>query len=381
MVGWSLPLGKVFGVGLRLHSFFVFLLLLCVVWSSYMERPVARGVMLWLLVLLAVAVRETARALVAAWFGIEIRSILLLPTGGLLSYGSVESTRRAGEPEAQRWMAAAGPVANVLCGLTLGALALAIAPGVQIVELPWVSPIHLLRALVWVNLLLGVLNLLPAWPLDGGRVMQGQVMRAGSAAGAGAGMKMLARLGPATAIGLVLVGVLARNWWIMVAGFTVLMGAQAERQGVTIETGADSVLVGDVMLTEYSVLSASATLEDALMQARQTLQDVFPVVRGNNVVGAVARPEIVQALEASGNGYVQGIMAKSFQTAVPEEPLVTALARASGPSGAETAASTQLVPVMQGDRIVGILTPQNLQRSMRLLVRKAIRADQMREDA
>ena len=214
------------------------------------------------------------------------------------------------------------------------------------------------------------MNLLPAWPLDAARVVRGEMVRGpGGAKGALGGLRMFARLGPAIAIGLIVFGLVSANWWLIMAGIGILLGAQAERQGLLLETSTDSVLVKDVMLTEYSILSASATLEDALVQARHTLQDVFPVVRAGNMVGAVARQNIVEALEATGNGYVQGIMMRTFQTAAPEDSLVATLGRVTGTAGA----SSQMVPVLEGEHIVGIITPQNLQRSMGLLTRSMAR--------
>ncbi len=112
MQGWSLPVGKVFGVEVRLHSFFVFLLFLAVVWATSLGGNPVRGFVLWLLVLLAVMVREMARAMAAAWFGIELRSVLLLPTGGILSYGSTDAMKRMGEPRVQRTMATVGPLTS-----------------------------------------------------------------------------------------------------------------------------------------------------------------------------------------------------------------------------------------------------------------------------
>ena len=102
-------------------------------------------------------------------------------------------------------------------------------------------------------------------------------------------------------------------------------------------------------------------MEDALQRSIHSLQDVFPVVRGANLVGAVSRQGIVEALQADGNGYVQGVMTRSFQTAQPDDSLVKTLRRIATGQGA------QLVPVMEGDRIVGIITPQNLAHSMTML--------------
>ena len=374
MTGWTIALGRIFGVEVRLHSFWIFLVSLLMLWSGYLGLSVFRGVAMWLLLLLAVVVREVARGLGAGWFGVGVRGLLLLPTGGLVTYSSAADEGRAGEPEVQRWLALLGPVANFGFGLVVAGIILTVAPGVDLVSSHWVTPAHLLRTMVWVNLLLGAVNLLPAWPLDGGRVMRGQMLRAGMGVGEdavgqtgkAAGMRLFARVGPAIAIGLVMVGVVTANWWLIMAGFAILLGAQLERQGVLLQTDAELVRVGDVMLTEYSVVSASSTLEDALDHARHTLQDVFPVVRGGNMVGAVSRESIVAALTETGNGYVQGIMAKTFETAEVGDSVVAVLGRVTGQEGA----SSQLVPVVDGEQIVGILTPQNLHRSMRMLQRR-----------
>jgi CBS domain-containing protein len=115
------------------------------------------------------------------------------------------------------------------------------------------------------------------------------------------------------------------------------------------------------------VLPASATLEDAMMHARHSLQDIFPVVRAGNMVGAVGRQNILDALAATGNGYVQGIMTRSFQTASVEDSLMETLNRAVVQ---EAGSSLQIVTVVEGTSIVGILTPQHLQRSLGLIPRR-----------
>jgi Zn-dependent protease/predicted transcriptional regulator len=368
MVGWSFSVGRVFGVEVRLHMFFAFLLILAMTWATAMDRIMLRGVALWLLVLLALAVREAARGLAAAWFGIEVSSVLLLPTGGIQTYASPEALARAGEPRAQKGMALAGPLANLLFGLTVAGLILSEAPRVDLWQVRWVTPDHLLRTMVWLNLLLAAVNLLPAWPLDAGRVVRGEIVRAtGSPASVLGGLRTFARIGPVIAGLLIVVGMVNANFWLIMAGVAILLGAQVERQGLLLQTDGDIVKVGDVMLTSYSILSASATLEDAIEQARHTLQDVFPVVRAGNMVGAVARQNIIEALESTGNGYVQGIMTKSFQTASPGDSLIATLNRVTGAGGA----SSQMIPVVEGEQIVGIITPQNLQRTMGLLTRRA----------
>jgi predicted transcriptional regulator len=377
MRGWSFPLGRFFGVDVRIHAFFLLLLAVGMGAGSLTGANSARVLALWLMLLFAVVVREIARALGAAWFGLDLRAILLLPTGGLFTYATIDATERAAGPKIQRRMALVGPIASVGFGLLLAGIVLAGAPGVNLIDRPWIGPAHLVRALVWLNLLLGAINLLPASPLDGGYVFRGAFTapvpegpggrdrRLSGRFGAGVGARLTAgrntTLGQLVAITLVVAGILLNNLWLIIMGPLVLLAAHMESQGLLVQSDVDTVRMRDVMLTQFSTLSASDTLEDALQRAVHTLQDVFPVVRGGNLVGAVSRQSIVESLATHGNSYVQGVMTRRFQTALPDDSLVKTLRRIMGEQGA------QLVPVMEGERIVGIVTPQNLSQSMGLL--------------
>ena len=358
MRGWSFPIGRFLGVDVRIHTFFMLLLGLAISYGASTGSTGGRGFGLWMLLLLAVVVREVARAIAAAWYGLELRSLLLLPFGGLMSYASTEATERATTPAMQKRMAVIGPLANMGFGLLLAGLVLTVSPQIDLFERPWITPTHLLRSAVWMNLLLGAINLLPAAPLDGGRVFRGEFAKSH---GGIKGMRAAAGLGQAIAFGLIVAGALLPNMWMLIMGGFVWLGARMEDQGLLLQTDVDAVRMRDVMLIEFSTLSASDTLEDALQRSIHTLQDVFPVVRGGNLVGAVSRQGIVEALQADGNGYVQGVMTKSFQTAGPDDSLVKTLKRIMAGTGA------QLVPVLEGDRIVGIITPQNLAHSMGML--------------
>lgn len=409
MSGWSFGIGKIFGVEMRIHSFFLFLLVPASIWASVEGRPALRGLLLWVLLLVAIVVREVARALAAAAYSLDVKSILLLPTGGLLTYANPETEARAGESKIRRGMALVGPATNLLFGLIILGIVLTISPSVDMFGAAWVSPAHLLRAFVWLNLFLAALNLLPAWPLDAGGATGGLTIRmpgtakaakegndtkigagagsrlgvgVGSGLGAGVGSGAFLRLnavkstGFLIAVGLIVGGIILRNWWMLMGGVFVLLGAQIERQGLATPRQTDTTKVGEVMLTDYSTLSASATLEDAMMQARHSLQDIFPVVRSGNMVGAVGRQSILDALGSTGNGYVQGIMTRSFQTATIDDSLLETLDKAVAQSGG----SLQIVPVVSGEMVVGILTPQHLQRSLGLIPRLSRRAGRTKGD-
>ena len=343
---------------LRIHTFFLLLLVVAVSYSSVSGSTGARGFALWMLLLVAVAVREIARAIAAAWYALELRSILLLPTGGLQTYATPEANEHASTPEMQKRMGIVGPISNIIFGLMLGALVYIVAPQINLFERPWITPTRLLRASAWVNLLLGAINFLPASPLDGGRVFRGEFAKS---RGALKGMRAATGLGQLIAFGLIIGGLVIPNMWLVMLGIILMLGAQLEDQGLLLQTETDAVRMRDVMLTEFTTLSASDTLEDALQRSVHTLQDVFPVVRGANLVGSVSRQGIVEALEADGNGYVQGVMSRSFQTAQPDDSLVKTLRRIMAGQG------VQMVPVIDGDRIVGIITPQNLAHSIGML--------------
>lgn len=358
MRGWSFPIGRILGVDIRIHTFFLLLLGVAISYGSVTGSTSGRGFALWLLLLLAIAIREIARSIAAAWFGLELRSILLLPTGGLMTFATPEASDRADTPDIQKRLAFVGPLANIGFGLLLAAIVLAVTPQINLLERPWITLPHLLRSTIWINLLIGLVNLLPASPLDGGHLFRGEFAKAH---GAIKGSRASTGLGQIVAIGLIIGGLAISNMWLIMIGGFVLIGSHMENQGVLLQSDTEAVRMRDVMLTEYSMLSASDTLEDALQRSVHTLQDVFPVIRGSNLVGAVSRQSIVDALQTDGNGYIQGVMSRSFQTAQPDDSLVKTLRRIM------TGHVAQLVPILEGDRIVGIITPQNLNHALSLL--------------
>jgi Zn-dependent protease len=367
MRAWSFPLGRWFGVDLRIHMFFVLLLGFCLLSTGVSGVSAWRGVMLWLALLLAVFVREIARLITAAWNGLHIRSILLLPIGGLFSYAAPDSAERAVAPRVQLAMALTGPLANLIFAGIVAALIAGSAPAVSLIGRPLITANHLMRSLVWLSAILGLLHFVPAYPLDAGRILRGsfahtrgaaQATKAASGVGQGFGaLAMVAGLG---LLALPNSGFAGLSPWLIMIGFFIFIGAQLEDQGVVFQSVVETVRMRDVMLTEFSTMSPSDTLADALYKAIHSLQDEFPVVRGANLVGIVSRQGILQALRSDGNGYVQSIMSRSFQVAEPEDSLGLMIRRIAG-------GRMSLVPIAERGRIVGIVTWQNLSSSMGLL--------------
>ncbi len=358
MRSWSFPIFKVAGVEVRLHLFFALLLAFSFTYANLTGMPVWRGVVLWLLLLSAVAVREIARAISAGYSGLELRNIILLPIGGLFSHATPESSERASVGSTQTLLAFTGPVANISFAVVLAMLINGVSPQIDLFGKPFITPAALLRSLVWLNFYMGAINFLPAYPLDAGRMLRGEFSRQ---RGSLSGTRAASGLGQIIAISTFVAGIFFQNIWLLMFGFFIYIGAHMEDQGTMFQSVVDTVLMRDIMLTDFSMLSASDTLEDALQKALHTLQDEFPVVRGGALVGVVSREGILDALRNDGNGYVQAIMSRAFATAQPGDSLGQIIRRTSGGNG------LPLVPILEGERIVGIVTFQNLMQSMQML--------------
>jgi len=356
MRGWSIPLGRWAGVELRVHIFFPVLALVFLGLSA--NNGWQRGFMLFLILVIAVIVREIARLLVAAWMGLKLRAVLLLPIGGLFAYANPESQEKANEGSGQFVLALAGPFANWATALVMTAAVWGASPDVPLLSLPLIDATELLRSLVWMQFFLGALHLLPAYPLDFGRLLRGSFARKHGFAPAG---RAAAGLGQVIALVVMLGGMLLHSVLFALAGFFILIGAQIEDQGVFFQSVVDTVRMSEVMLTDFATLSASDTLADALSRCVHSLQEDFPVIRGPQLVGIVSRQRIVDALRNDGNGYIQSVMSRAFQVAKPEDTLGTTIRRLTAGQG------LALIPVTESGRVVGIVSVQNLMNSMSLL--------------
>jgi len=373
MRGWSIPLGRWFGVEFRIHTFFVLLAAVCMVFANSVGAPTSAGVLLWLLICSAVAVRETARLLTAAWLGLRLRTVLLLPIGGLFAYATPESQEQANSTRAQYILAAAGPLANLLTALALAATLTGASGDFQLIAYPYITPAALLRSLVFVQAFLGVLHLLPAYPLYLGRLLRNGLARAPmpSQSGPTPASRALVGLGQLIALSAISIGFMLHDPILAAAGFFIFIGAQLEDQGLFFQSVVDTVQMREVMLTDYATLSPSDTLADALRRCVHSLQEDFPVVRGQQLVGIVNRQRIVEQLRMEGNGYIQGVMSRTFQVAKPEDTLGAIIRRITAGRG------LTLIPVAEGEKIVGMVSVQNLMTSMSLLAeqRKLERMD------
>jgi Zn-dependent protease/CBS domain-containing protein len=367
MRSWSIPAGRLFGVEIRIHLTFFFLLpFVLTAGSTGQDITVARALGLVGVIFGSVVVHELGHALVAHRAGVPAKGIILLPIGGVTILDEAQAI-----PESTTaWkrdirIAVAGPLATFVVAGAAALVLLAAVPGFQLTIKPLVHPNSLLRSIVWWNVYLGLLNLVPAYPLDGGRVLRALFSRQMDPIRA---TQRAVRIGHAFAILFMMLGMLLTNYpdyradglGLLMIGFFVFVAAQLEERSAVFHSVLQSVRLEEVMLTDFATLSPADTLEDALDKAVHTLQDDFPVVRGSDMVGVISKQKILDALRADGNGYVQAAMNRLFDVASKQDSLASAFRKLA-------ARNLSIIPVVDEQRLIGIVTLQNLMHSMALL--------------
>jgi Zn-dependent protease len=360
MRSWSIPVGRLFGIEIRIHLTFLFLLVF--VWSteanSQDPTAVLRGLGLVGIIFGSVVLHELGHALVARGSGIPAKSIMLLPIGGITM---LDEAQTIPDP-LNAWkrdvrISIAGPLVNLVIAGVAALILIAVIPGFSLMARPLMHSNALLRSIVWANIYLGMFNLLPAYPMDGGRVLRAFFSRQMDIVQA---TQRALRIGHVFSTLFMMVGILTANWWLVMIGFFLFVGAQLEERSAVFQSVLQSVRLEEVMLTDFATLSPADTLEDALEKAVHTLQDDFPVVRGSDMVGVISRQKIMEALRAEGNGYVQAVMNRIFEVAAKQESLASAFRKLS-------ARNLSIIPVVDEQHLIGIVTLQNLMHSMALL--------------
>ena len=360
MLRSSISIGRFMNVDLRVHISFLLLLLISVGFSLVENGGAGRGVALWLAMWSAVLVREVARSIAATYVGLRLRALFLLPVGGLMAFST--STQDTNTPEGStRLLMLTGPIANFGVGLILLGTSYGLEPRVSLLAQPWISTGHILRSLVWMQIILGMVSLLPM-PVVPAAVTRSDA-DASSTKPAKSGVASLLPfpsfgLGTGLALAMIVAGFVLMNLWLVILGGFMMLGAQLSSAHTVSTTDAETILVREVMLTEYTLLSSSDTLQGALDRSIHSAQDVFPVVRGDRLVGSIARQTIAERLVSEGDSYLQGIMTRSLQLASPADKLVEALRRAA------LLGASEFIPVVEDGAMIGILTPQSLSRAV-----------------
>jgi Zn-dependent protease/CBS domain-containing protein len=346
-MGWSLPIFRIAGIQLRIHVTFV-LLIAWLAFGYYAQGgspAAAEGVIFVLLLFLCVVLHEFGHALAAKAFGINTPDITLLPIGGV-----ARLERMPEEPKQELLIAVAGPAVNVVI-----ALGLFVAGGSFIN--PFVNPaaperVGLVSQLLIINVLLVAFNLLPAFPMDGGRVLRALLAIRMSYARA---TQIAATVGQGFAFVFGFIGLIWNPFLIFIALF-VYIGASQEAALAQMKDVSRRFPVSSAMVREFRTLPENATLEEAVDALLATSQHDFPVVdETGNVAGVLTRRDLIAALRRNDPALRVGdVMRRNI-------PTVTTGTRFEEAFRIMQECNCPAVPVLDSmKRLVGLLTPENV---------------------
>jgi Zn-dependent protease/CBS domain-containing protein len=350
---WSWRVGSIAGIALYLHATFL-LLLAYIAIGAYQgggATAAVNGVAFVLAMFASVLLHELGHALAARRYGIATRDITLLPIGGV-----ARLERMPREPRQELVVALAGPAVNVvIAGLLY--LTLAVLGQSPTVDSASLTPGFFDRAfaarLLAVNIWLVLFNLIPAFPMDGGRVLRAVLaMRRGDYAQA---TEIAARVGRFFALVFGVVGLFVlENPLLVIVALFVWLGAAGEAAAVQTTAMLDGVPIQRLMITNVETLDPGDPLSRPVKLILDGFQQDFPVITQGTVIGMLTRAALLKALAARGESASVGeVMDREFQQASPHEPAEEVLARLK-------ACGCHSLPVVRDGRLLGVLTMDNV---------------------
>jgi Zn-dependent protease/CBS domain-containing protein len=358
---WSWKIGRLAGINVYMHATFVLLLafILFASWSGKHDLGAAFIAVLFILVIFGcVVLHELGHALVARRYGIRTRDIILLPIGGV-----ARLERMPDQPLQELKVALAGPAVNVVIAAGLFLLLSAFGTRLQLSQLGLVNGGFVERTMA-VNLWLAGFNLIPAFPMDGGRVLRALLATRMDYTVA---TLRAAHVGQALALVFGFIGLFRDPFLLFIALF-VWMGAESEASMVQLHTSLGGIPVERVMLTEFRSLQPDDTLAQAIDCVLAGFQHDFPVVFGDHVLGILTREDLMKALAAHGSGlHVRDAMRREFQIADSHDMLDQAL-KLLGTTKVRT------IPVLHDGHLIGLLNAENVGEFM--MIQSALRRSQ-----
>jgi Zn-dependent protease/CBS domain-containing protein len=337
---------SLFGVPVRLHFTFVLLVIFLVVTDLGSRQSSASYAVFLLGLFASVLLHEIGHAVVGARFGVKTTEIIMFPIGGL------SRMERMLRPTEELWVSLAGPLVNLLIsGAIFGYMFLQhqFVP-IKMADLLQPTDANALARLAYGNLVLAAFNLLPAFPMDGGRALRALLsyLRPEDQA-----TRMAAWMGRMLAISMGLYGLLAPQFMLVFFAMFIYLGAAQEGAAAMGRTLTHGIPVRAAMITEFRTLEHGNTIRDAANLLLSTHQQDFPVVLADQVVGLLGRNLLLKALAADGpDAYVAGVMDRDFLSLDPKMDLAEVLPL--------MAQAGRCALVMDHNKLMGLLTTDNL---------------------
>lgn len=359
----SLKVLRIFGIDVRIHFTFVFILLFAALEAGH--RQGARGAVFGAIsvacLFVCVTLHELGHSLVARRFGVVVHEIVLLPIGGYARMG-----RGPSRPLHELLIAIAGPLVNVMI-----AIGLIIALGAQAqvftseaALLAGLEGLDLKALMLWLligNVWLALFNMLPALPMDGGRVLRAILA---FWLGKPKATAIAARVGQALAAGMVVFGVIAPQPLLALIGLFVFFAAGEERINGQAEEGLAGLTAGEVLSPPTHALQLGDDLGDVVDHALRSPQTAFPVVSDSDLLGVVLRDEVLALAPRLGlRASIGQVLRRGLPICDAATPLLTVRDRI-------TDTGLPVVVIDQG-RFLGLLGADDLARIARVTARLA----------
>jgi Zn-dependent protease/CBS domain-containing protein len=355
---WQWRLGKFFGIDVYIHATF----LLLIAWVGYSHwlanqnwGEVFSGILFILALFACVILHEYGHALTARKFGVKTRDITIYPIGGV-----ARLERMPEKPIEELWVALMGPAVNVVIAVILFVYLLLTSSFTPLNQLTVTSGNFLERLLV-VNISLVLFNLLPAFPMDGGRVLRALLaMRLDYVRAT----QIAATIGQGMALLFGLIGLFGNAGLLFIA-FFIWIGASQESSMTQMKNAISGIPVGRAMLTDYKSLSPRDPLERMSQLLLAGSQHDFPVVDEERIVGVVTRDDFLKALAQHGDKIaISAVMKKDLPEIDSYEMVENALEKIQE-------SGVPALPVTHAGQLVGIITAENI--TEYLMIRSAIR--------
>lgn len=344
---WSLKIAQFRGIPVYIHATFLLIIgwVALVHWmQGHNVATTVQGIIFVLLIFLCVVLHEFGHALTAARYHIKTRSITLLPIGGVASL-----ERMPDRPREELLVALAGPLVNVVIAALLGVWLVVTNSFQPFAELS-VTGGSLLERLMVVNLFLVAFNLLPAFPMDGGRVLRATLAMRMNYVRA---TQIAASIGQGMAVLFGFLALLGNPFLLFIAAF-VWMGAAQEAHMAKVKFAFDGIPVSNAMITDFKTIRADEPLSRAVELVIASSQQDFPVVEHDEVVGMLEQKKLMEGLSRLGrDAKVRVVMDTYFQSVDGSEMLQQALTQLQS-------CRCKVMPVLRDGRLTGLLTMQNL---------------------
>ncbi|HUG63098.1 MAG TPA: site-2 protease family protein [Methylomirabilota bacterium] len=346
---WSITVGRIAGSEIRIHLTFLILLAWIGI-AQYLQGGAAAAldsVLFVIAIFACVVLHELGHAIAARRYGITTPDITLLPIGGLARLSRIPEN-----PTEEIVIAIAGPAVNVVIAVVLIVILGARFDPAALAEIQDTGPGFLAR-LAAVNIFLVVFNLIPAFPMDGGRVLRALLAYR---LGRRRATEIAALIGQGLAFVFGFLGLMAGNPILVFIAIFVFLAATAEAGDVGMRETARRVAVDRAMITTYESLGTQATVDEATDALIRTTQREFPVVDGGGRLrGFLGRDAMIKALKASGPGTpVIDVMTHNIPTVRRGEPLVRVLQLMQENQASEVGV------IDENDRLIGYVSRENL---------------------